>query len=395
MGVFRYQALGSSGKKFSGAIDADSLQDAKFKLAKLQILALRIAPVTEREMQKPLARPELLALTREISRLLQAGLPLFDALSALEEKYRGNKRPHQILVDLCKQVSSGHALSEALSSHKSTFDILYISMVLNAEKTGRLASCFEELSQLLFKQMRLRKQVVSSLLYPGMLAVFCLFVFSALLFFVVPSLQELFEGRNLHPFTKLVFNFSRFVCSAKMEIACFILLFASFISFGLVSAKGKSLLFRFMTKLPILKTLFAKIALIRFSRALGTLLEGGLPLLSALAQGRSVMRHPLLEEAILNSEKKVAQGASLSSCFQDHPEIPPLVPRMLSIAEKSGNFSFTMRQIAEIYEEELESILSQFVNLAQPVLLLVLGAIVGFVLLSVLLPLTDVSSFVN
>jgi general secretion pathway protein F/type IV pilus assembly protein PilC len=122
-------------------------------------------------------------------------------------------------------------------------------------------------------------------------------------------------------------------------------------------------------------------------------LEGGLPLITAFSQGRSVMRHPQLEEIIAEAEEKISQGAPISSPFVGHKLIPPLVPRMLGIAEQSGKLSFTMEQIAQIYEDELETTLAYFASAAQPILLLVLGALVGFVLLSVLLPLTDVSSF--
>jgi general secretion pathway protein F len=120
-----------------------------------------------------------------------------------------------------------------------------------------------------------------------------------------------------------------------------------------------------------------------------------LPLITALAQSRTVVRHPVLEQIIAQAEERIAQGESLSATFKNHSLIPLLVPRMLSIAEQSGKLSFTMQQIAQIYEDELETLLGHFATMAQPALLLLLGGLVGFILLSVLLPLTDVSTFVN
>lgn len=394
MGLFRYKAISESGGKVSGAIDAESIRDAKLKLMRLQVIAIKVSPITDKEMKQSLATKEVLGLTREIARLLQAGLPLFEALSALEEKYRGQKA-HRILFDLCEQIKTGHSLSSALSRHAKTFDILYISMVSNAEKTGRLALCFEELSHLLSRQLHVRKQIVSALLYPSLLGTFCLVVLASLLFFVVPSLSELFEGRDLHPFTKIVFAASHFACNSKLFLlVCLMLCAASGIAAS-ISVKFKQKIFHLAIRMPVLKKLFAKIAFVRFARAAATLLEGGVSLLATLSQSRTVMRHPFLEQIIADAEEKVAEGKPLSSCFENQPLIPPLIPRMLGISEQSGKLSFTMQQIAQIYEEELESTLTQFANLAQPVLLLFLGALVGFVLLSVLLPLTDVSSFVN
>jgi len=394
MPFYEYQAISGEGKKVAANIEAENLQDAKQKLIRLQVVAIKIAPLSEKELRKALGKKEVLSLTRELARLIQAGLPLFEALSALEEKYRG-QRPHKILLDLCGQVKTGQPLSRALSRHSHSFDILYVSMVANAEKTGRLAQCLGELAHLLGRQIHIRKQIVAALLYPALLGAFCLVVLSTLLFFVIPSLEELFEGRALHPFTQLVFAASRFACSSKLLLA---FLFGASLAAAITAAVSKSWkekINTFCMKLPILKNLFAKIAFVRFSRAAATLLEGGLPLITAFSQARTVMRHPLLEALIADAEERIAQGEPLSAPFSSHPLIPPLVPRMLGIAEQSGKLSFTMQQIAQIYEDELESALTHFAAVAQPALLLFLGGLVGFILLSVLLPLTDVSTFVN
>jgi general secretion pathway protein F/type IV pilus assembly protein PilC len=159
------------------------------------------------------------------------------------------------------------------------------------------------------------------------------------------------------------------------------------------SKAGKEKLFGWILGLPLLKTLLAKVALVRFCRATATLLEGGVPVVEALLQARKTLRHPLLEEVIRAAEARISEGEPIYAAFQNHPLIPPLVSRMLAIAAEGGNLPFMLQQIAQIYEEELEKMLSQFSTMAQPLLLLALGFIVGFVLLSVLLPLTDVSSF--
>lgn len=393
MPLYQYQAVSERGKKFSATIDADNLQDAKIKLVKRQVAVLRIDPLTEKQMGKDrLSKAETLYLTREMQRLLQAGLPLFETLSALEEKYR-HQKPHRILLNLTDLVKSGLSFSAALARHPYTFDLLYTSMVANAEKTGRLSQALHELSELLTRQIYVKKQLVSALLYPALLTGFCLVVLSSLLFYVIPSLKELFEGRELHPFTKIVFAVSALACNAKGALA---LIFT-----GLIAAIGatyfvpawKAKVASFSYQIPVFKTLLAKVAFVRFCRASATLLEGGLPLVQAFAQARQVMRHPNLERVILQAEEKISQGEAIHVPFQNHPLIPPLIPRMIAIAEEGGKLPFMMQQIAQIYEEELEKTLTHFATVAQPVLLIVLGTIIGFVLLSVLLPMTDVSSF--
>jgi general secretion pathway protein F/type IV pilus assembly protein PilC len=393
MPYYEYQALSEKGKKFKATIDAESLQDAKLKLIRRQIAVVQIEALNEKQMRDRLTKADVLNLTREIARLLHAGLPLFEALSALEEKYRGQKA-HRLLLNLSDLIKSGYSFSQSLAKHPQTFDVLYISMVANSEKTGRLTEALNELSELWTRQLQVRKQIVSALLYPALLSGFCLVVLSSLLFYVIPSL-ELFDGRNLHPFTKVVFAVSQFACNSKLGLAILFAVMVSLAIAAFLSPRWKEKMFSITQRLPYFKGLFVKVAFVRFSRAAATLLEGGLPLIQAFDQARRVMCHPELEMVVANAQEKIAQGESIHSTFQNHPLIPPLIPRMLAIAEEGGKLPFMMKQIAQIYEEELDKTLTQFAAVAQPALLLVLGAVIGFVLLSVLLPMTDVSSFAS
>lgn len=392
MPLFQYQALSEKGKKIEGTIDADHLLEAKHKLLKLQIAVLKIDPLSEKQKKILLSKTDLLNLTREITRLLQAGLPLFETLSALEEKYRGQKG-HRLLLDLCDQVRSGRSFSQSLASHPECFDLLYSSMIANAEKTGKLTYALSELAELLTKQLKVRKQLLAALLYPALLSGFCLVVLASLLFFVIPSLSELFDGRNLHPFTRVVFAASQLACNLKSVLLLFFLLSSGLVLGTIFSPKVREKIGSRFYSFPVIKNLLAKIAFVRFCRASATLLEGGLPLIQAFEQARKVMRHPLLEKIVASAEEQISQGSAIHEPFQNQPFVPPLIPRMLGIAEEGGKLPFMMQQIAEIYEEDLERTLTHFATVAQPVLLLILGGVIGFVLLSVLLPLTDVSSF--
>jgi len=394
MALFRYEALDSLGKKTNGMVDADSLIEAKQKLFKQAIFLTAIKPYSLKQAKSLLKKGDVLNFTRELSRLLKAGIPLYESLSAMEEKYRGTSG-QRLLLDLCEQVRAGHSFSSALSRHSKTFDLLYVAMISNAEKTGRLQEALEELSALLSKQAQIMKQLIGALLYPSLLFSFCLFVLGALLFYVVPSLQELFEGRDLHPFTKIVFSASTFARNAKFYLLGSFALFGAFLAAVWRRPLWKRTAYQWILRIPMTDKLFSKVALIRFFRAASTLLDGGVPIVAAFSEARTTMGHPILEKIIQNAEESISQGAPIHAQFSGHDLIPPLVPRMLGIAEKGGNLDGMMRQIAEIYEEDLEKTLSYFSTVAQPVLLLFLGVVVGFVLLSVLLPLTDVSSFAN
>lgn len=387
MPIFKYRALSENGKVISGLVNAHDLGEAKANLSR-KFALIDIVPA---KGGVNLGKRELLILTKELSRLLRAGLPLFEALSALEEKYIGQKA-HPILLDLCHRIQSGEPFSKALEAHSGTFDLLYTAMIANAEHGGKLEKSLEELVTLMERQLFLKKQLLGALLYPALLSGFCFAVLGALLFFVIPNLQELFEGRALHPFTKAVFALSEIALRTKWGLLIGILL-AICLGIGVKFNKNwKGRVWGVCLKLPLLKPLFMKVAWARFCRSSAALLEGGLSIIQAFAQGRTVMGHPMLEKVVMEAEQKIAEGSSIAKCFQQS-EIPPLIPRMLGVAEEGGMMPFMMKQIAQIYEEELEKSLHSVATIGQPILLMILGVIVGFVLLAVLLPLTDVESF--
>ena len=226
MPLFRYASIDEQGKKGGGVLDAENLSEAKQKLIKQAIFFTSISPLAAKKAKVLLEKKEVLHLTRELSRLLKAGLPLYESLSAMEEKYRGQKG-QPLLLDLCEQVKRGDLFSEALGRHPKTFDLLYLAMISNAQKTGRLSHALDEIADLLTKQLEVKKQLVGALLYPALLFGFCLIVLAALLFYVVPSLQELFEGRSLHPFTRAVFAVSEFARSAKVGLLFTFMAFAT------------------------------------------------------------------------------------------------------------------------------------------------------------------------
>lgn len=393
MPLFHYTALNQSGRRVKGVIDADTLESAKERLRKQSVMAISIA-LKKDKGELFLQTDLLIAFTRDLAQLLRAGLPLYESLLTIEEKYRSNKA-HPIFLDLCDRLKSGSSLSSALKRYPKTFDGIYLSMIMAGEQSGSLEQSLDQLSQLIARQSKLKKQLVSALVYPMFLGAFCLVVISSLLFFVIPSMQELFEDRTLHPVTQVVLSISVFANTYIGAILSVLALLAGGL-FGFIrSVKGKILIQKFMLKIPFFKTIIIEAAIVRFCRSSSLLLMGGVPLLDALSLSRRVMKHALLEKVVEDAEKRIVEGAHLSDQFKTAPFIPPLVSRMLAIAEETGRMAPMMHNIADIYDEDLEKSLQQMAALLQPILLLILGGIVGIVLLSILLPLTDVSSFLK
>lgn len=389
--LYRYQALSNTGKKISGVIDADSIQSAKEKLRKEQILVVDLDLFHEKKKEITIPVPFLLDLTRMLGQLLRAGIPLFECLVIIEEKYH-HHRFHPLLMDLCDSLKTGLSLSEALRKYPKSFDPIYISMVHAGEQTASLPTVFEELCALLQRQQKLKKQLFSAAAYPLFLGGFCGFVFMALLLFVIPSMKNLFEGRELHPITRFVFGASDFVNAKGSILAIGILFCVAFILIALRQPALRQKLDGLLLKLPFIGEFLREAATIRFCRTSSLLLSGGLPILQTLQLSRKVMKNRLLEEVIATAEQKVSEGKPLSGELRASSLIPSIVPRMLAIAEETGKTAFMLQNIANICEENLEKKLQQFTAILQPALLLLLGLVVGLVLLSILIPMTDVGS---
>ncbi len=394
MALYQYQCVTPSGKKEEGIINADTYDLAKEKLFRQKILVTKLREYTGSKRAAVLSKAELLHFTRDLSQFLRSGLPLYESLVAIEEKYRSHKN-HSLFLDLCDQVKQGKALSAAMRKYPFAFDQIYLSMVSAAEESGTLPVAFQELNKLITRSEKLKKQLISSLIYPAFLAVFCLIVLIGLFFFLIPSMKELFSGRNLHPLTQGILQISQFLEDHALTIVA---LFTGTMGVSVLYARthgGRLRFQKLLLKVPFIRRLITEAVILRFSHTLAVLLDNGIPVVEALRHAKKVMNHTLFEEVITRAEKGLMEGKSLSEELAGSPLFPKIVVRMLRVADESGDTSAMLKNISQMFEENMEKTLSRITSLIQPALLLVLGFIVGMILLAVLLPLTDVSSFVE
>lgn len=393
MPLFSYKAISVDGKKIAGVIDADSLSLAKEKLRKSAVFVTKLYQTERSKKELQLRSGALLSFTRELSQLLSAGLPLHESLVTIEEKYKKAKF-HSLLLDLCDRLRGGQYLSAALSQYPKSFDPVYLSMVRGGEKSGSLSYVFEELYQLIQRRQKLKKQLIAAVAYPAFLASFSFLMVMGLLLFVIPSMQELFVGRNLHPLTRGVLALSSFLQKGFLPMTATVCLGLTALIYFLRGGKGKALLHSIFIKIPFLRTPLLQAALIRFCRSTSVLLSGGVPLVEALSTARSTLHFPTFERVIQEAERRIAEGRPLSQTLRSHSIVPPLLARMVAIAEETGKLPEMLRSTSDIYDDELERGLAHLTTFLQPALLVILGGIVGLVILSILLPLTDTSSLI-
>lgn len=394
MSLFAYCALHKGGRTRKGVIDAQSLHEAKERLRQQGVMVTRIQEKRSRGRSGDLNRNQLLQFTVQLSRLIQCGIPLFDSLQAIEEQSR-EEGYGSIILGICNRIQSGDSLSNALRSYPKSFHQLYCAMVAAGELSGSLDKVLDKLAQLLDKQMKLRKQMATALIYPAILVLFCLSVTCFLLTFTVPSIENLFDGQQVNGFTLVVMGVSHLV---RRWWWLMLLGFAGGVVtlvYYIRTPHGRIKIHFFSLKFPIFKQLVTQSTLARFARTVGTLQESGVNLIDSLQLARGVLVQPQFEECMVRAEQRIIEGSSLAKELKREPLIPQLATRMLAIGEESGEMAPMFHRIADLYEEDVEKSVTRLVALAQPVILVVMGAIIGVVMLAILLPLTDMSSFFN
>lgn len=392
MPLYHYQYVDGNGKRRSGHIEANGDQEAKNKLREQGVLVTQLQAKTKVSKKQNLKGDNLLAFTIQLSQLVNAGVPLYESLMAIEEQSRGESY-HRIILSLCEQIRSGLSLSAAMASYPESFDRLYCGMVSAGEAVGLLGPVLEKLNLFLSRQMKLKKQIITAMIYPAILGGFSFLIICLLLGFVVPSLEDIFAERKLNAFTNGVLGLSRIFRTYWWVYMPIIIGSIGFFVWKLKSPEGKVSIERNLLKVPLLRSLVIQTAVARFCRTMGTLLQGGLNMIESLRISRTVMRNVVMEQEIQNAELKIIEGHSLSHELGRSSYFPIMVSRMLAVGEESGTSIAMLNSIAEMYEQELEKTLDRVMALSQPIILIVMGLVIGTVMLAIMLPLTDVSSF--
>lgn len=391
MPLYHYQAFDRSGKKKSGFIEAHGEREAKAILREQGVMVSKLSTKTQTSSKHILKGDNLLAFTMQLSQLINAGVPLYESLVALEEQYR-NESYHRIILSLCDQIKAGMKLSDAMTVYPDSFNRLYCSMIAAGESVGALDVVLDRLGLFLSKQMKLKKQITTAMIYPAILASFSLLIIALLLGFVIPSIEEIFAGRTLNTFTTLVLSVSHVLRDYWWLYIPSIIGMIVYSVIKLKSPSGKLWMQRNSLKLPLVRKLVIQASIARFCRTMGTMLQGGIPIIDSLRMAKEVMGNVVLEDEIDKAENKIIEGSSLSSELSKSKYIPAMVPRMLAVGEESGSTVTMLNKLADMYEDELEKTLERLMALAQPVILMFMGSVIGVILLAILLPLTDVSS---
>ncbi len=401
MPVFKYKAINNQGNTVDGTVDAESVKTANDKLKRDGFYPSSIDEIQKEQGGKfslfqGVSTAELAISTRQFSTLISAGLPLEASLATLSEQTE-DKKLSQVLSQVREKVSEGGSLANSLKDHKNVFSDIYISIVGAGEASGNLDVVLLRLADFLEKQASLRSKVRSAFVYPIFMFIIGSGVLAFMMTFVIPKITKIFEeSQKALPYsTVILINTSNFITEYYYLIFIFLVGLAYILLRYIKTDKGKEQKDRLSLKIPIFGKINRMVILARVTRTLGTLLSSGIPLLDALRIGGEVSGNQVYINSLQNVSENVKEGTSLARPLEQSGVFPPMMTRMIAVGEQTGELEEMLNKVADSYDQQVETTLSALTSLLEPIMIVVMGGIVGFIVFAILLPIFDITSTIS
>lgn len=406
MPIYEYTALNAAGKRVKGLVDADTLRSARTKLRTQNVFPTEIkesikAAKDNKQNVKNIfgdrvSLKELTLATRLLATLSNAGLPLVSALASLSDQIESASLKRNI-VDIKERVEQGSSLAKALAAYPKVFPRLYVNMVQSGEASGTLDTILDNLADYYEAQMALRRKITSALFYPILMFGFCVLVVIGLVTFVVPSIVEIFiKQKIVLPLpTRVVIALSDALTGYWWAILGTLILTVYLIRYYYRQPKGREWFDRKMLTAPLIGPIYRKIATARVSSTLGTLLNGGVELLTALEIVKNIVGNVHMRKALEEARDGVREGRNLSKELSKSGYFPNLLSQMVAIGEKSGKLEVMLAKAGKNFSGDADAALAGLTSLIEPLMMVVLGGVVFGIVMSILLPMTEMMNAVR
>jgi len=402
MPQFSYKAKKDDGSTVTGTLQAESERSALDSLGRMGVYPIQIESRTEasaagpRRVRRKVKAADVALFTRQLADLLKAGVPINRGLRTLSSQ-TSNLELSETIAEIEKTVSSGSTLHEAVAKFPKSFSTLYVSMVRAGETGGFLEDVLHRLALFIEKDQELRSRVASALAYPILLIVIGSFAVMFLMVFFIPRFSEIFKrlGDNLPVPTQIVMSVSYFFRDYWMAALLGLIVLAVLWGRLVATFTGRRFVDRLKVRFPLFGDIVRKNAVSRFTRTLGTLLKSGVPILNALAISKEAMANVVLMADIDEAAAGVKQGRSLAEILRKSRYFPVIVVDMIAVGEEGGNLDEVLVNVADSYDLQVERAVRVFITLFEPALLLVMATLVGFIVISMLLPVFSLSSMIK
>jgi type IV pilus assembly protein PilC len=402
MATFAYSGRTRAGQTVTGERVADTMDAAVSGLRREQILVTRITPAKEKDkaegakagkLGKKASAKSLAVFTRQFSVMIDAGLPLVQCLEILGTQ-NDDRNFAAVIAQTRADVEGGASLADAMRKHPKTFDPLFTNMIAAGEAGGILDTILKRLATYIEKAVKLTGQVKSAMIYPIAVIVIAAGVVGVILWKVIPTFANLFEGlgADLPLPTRIVIGLSNGLVSyfPIVFVAAAALVYA--IKRYYDTETGRRAIDRLLLKLPVLGDILRKIAVARFCRTLATLISSGVPILDGLEITARTSGNSIIEDAVMTTRKSIERGETIAVPLKETAVFPSMVTQMIGVGEATGALDTMLAKIADFYEEEVDAAVAGLLTLLEPIMIAFLGVIVGGIVIAMYLPIFDLIS---
>ena len=409
MAKFEYTALNSEGKTVKGILDASTMNSATetlrvqgFKPLSIKAKKTGFDPNNLQfeflKRKKPKTK-DMVVFTRQLSTMINAGVPLVRSLNTLVQQ-TDNDTFKETILKVAKEVESGKSFGDALEQHPKTFSPVYVNMVRAGEAGGILDEILNRLAMQQEKDAAIKKKLRGAMTYPAVLIVITILAFFALMIFVVPKIGEIVkdlggEDASLPPQTQILLNVS------DALIKSWPIILAVAVAGGIVlrryikTDKGQVNFHKFLLKIPILKNVITKVAIARFARIFSSLMSSGVSVLDSIEVTANAIGNRVIESDLKAAGKDVTAGRQLSEPLSGSKIFPPIVGQMLSVGEETGQTDTVLIKIADFYEEEVDTLVDALSSIIEPIMIVLMGGMVGLIAAAVIGPISELSNTIG
>jgi len=406
MPLYQWEGRTAQGKILKGEMEAGSLEAV---FARLRSQRIQPNPAHVKEKGKGLSKEinipgfgptvkahDVMIFTRQFSTMIDAGLPIVQSLDVLTEQ-TGNKALKDIIRGVRRDVSGGSTLADALHKHPKAFDDLYVNMVRAGEAGGVLNTILNRIALFIEKSNKLKKKVKGAMIYPSTIVIVAVGVVTILLLYVIPVFAELYGGmgKSLPAPTQITINVSNWFRANFLYLAGAIALTVVGLQMYYKTAQGQLVIDGILLKMPILGDLLRKVAVARFSQNMSILLASGVPILEGLSITARTAGNKVIERAIMEARISISEGKTVAEPLEKSGVFPPMVCQMVAIGENTGALDSMLKRVGDFYEDEVDNSVANLTALMEPVIMIVLGIVLGGLVISMYLPIFQLGSLID
>ncbi|OJW16268.1 MAG: pilus assembly protein PilC [Planctomycetales bacterium 71-10] len=405
MPTYQYEAMDHTGREVKDAIDAATQEEAQQLIRQKGFFVTKISEKAKKTRKAAAAKKggrrkkksftigristkQLCTFTRQLSTLQDAGLPILRSLKILE----GQCKPGVLknaLGDVVEDIESGQTLSEAFAKHPKAFDRLYCNMIKAGEAGGALEAILQRLADFKEKAQSLKRKIKGAMVYPIVVIFVACVIVGFILYFIIPKFEAIFNdfGVPLPQMTKILISASHFLIKYFYIVFLTPLFFWMFIKLLYRNKTGAYVCDRILLMIPVMGTIAEKSTVARTMRTLGTLVQSGVPILEALSIVRETAGNAVFERAFTRIYDSIREGETIAQPLREARIVDDIVVNMIDVGEETGDLDTMLNKIADNYDEEVEVAVESLVSLLEPIMIVVLGGIVGFIVIALFLPL--------